>query len=97
MTAPAPLDERARWLLASLRLLYDELDPDALPVAVSVAVLSGGQVVTYAINRCDDQVTRLVTDLDSLGAIADAVQSGALADVITDATVPDLTEGGEAA
>lgn len=88
MTAPAPLDDRACWLLAALRALYDELDPDAVPVGVSVQALSGGQVLTYGVTSCSGQVTRLVTDLSDLGAVADALKSGALSHVITDATVP---------
>lgn len=94
---PAPLDERARWLLASLRTLYDELDPGAEPVAVAVSALSGGQLVTYEVNSCSSQVTRLVTDLGDLGAVAEALRADDLSGVTTDATIPDLEGNPDAA
>jgi len=89
VTAPGPLDDRARWLLATLRLLYDELDPDAQPIALSIVVLSGSQIVTYGIDPGSDGITRLVTDVSNLDVIASAIRDGALSDVVTDATVRD--------
>lgn len=84
-----PDDPRARWLITALHRLYQELDPGAVPFAVSVTVESAGQLITYGFDG-SDQITRLITTADDAAAAADAGRLEALATgLVIDATVRD--------
>lgn len=83
-------DPRAEWMTDILRRLCAELDPDAIPLGVSIQVISAGQVVNYGVNVFSGgEVVRLVTDAEGLETLDHAIRDGALSTVITDATVRD--------
>jgi len=81
-------DPRARWLVASLWLLFQEFDAADQPIGISVQALSGDQVITYGLNADSSEIIRFVADADELAGAAGALDA-ALGGVITDATVPD--------
>jgi hypothetical protein len=81
-------DPRARWLVASLWLLFQEFAPADQPVGISVQALSGDQLVTYGLNAGSSEIIRFIADADDLAGAAEALEA-AFAGVVTDATVPD--------
>jgi hypothetical protein len=85
---PLSGDLRAQGLVASLWLLYQELEPGDQLVGISIQALSGGQIVTYGLSAGSDRVIRFVTDPEDLPAAADALDD-LFGGVIRDATVPD--------
>jgi hypothetical protein len=89
VSTPAPLDDRARWLLATLHELYGELAPEDWPVGVSITALTPeGQIVTYGLNVGQSEITRFIADAGALAEATPAIEA-AFADAVTDATVRD--------
>jgi len=89
VTSPAPLDNRACWLLDTLRKLYGELDPGDWPVRVSISALTPErQVVTYGMNAGSSEIARVIADPAALADAGPAIEA-AFAGVLTDATIPD--------
>lgn len=89
-----PDDPRARFVIATAWLLYQELEPADAITEVGITALSGGQLVTYALNTARDGVQRLVTDLSTPEAMSRAAATAAAivalaGDVVADATVQD--------
>ena len=94
MTSPLADDPRGRGLAGCFTTLYRELEPGDEIVSVTLTVLSGAQLVTYALEMGHAGVRRLVSDLGDPEVLAAVLGDGdAGGRLFADATPPDDLAG----
>lgn len=84
---PSPLlDPRWHWMRDALTKLYREMDDDAAPAALQIMVVTGEEMIAYAMTPGDSKIDRrIITNPSALIVAADMTT----VDVSVDAGVLD--------